>query len=130
MREWRRVDRPIRSFSPPQRLEIGGGRDRALRCEAHTVLLGPAWSGVISPSATARWTRTRRDLHQPGGQPHALARIGERALAGQHPRILAAGTIEIGRRLLDEFHAFLEQRLERVGMDESAPEWIGWAVSS
>ena len=106
-----------------QRLEIGGSGDRALRGEAHAVLLGlglvrrdlPFGDGSLDE-------KPRRDLHQPGGQPHALACIGERALAGEHPRILAAGAVEIGRRLLDELHAFLEQRFERVGMDESAPE--------
>ena len=50
-----------------------------------------------------------RELHQPRGQPHAFGRVGERAGALEPLGFLAAGTVEIGRGLLDQRHAVAEQ---------------------
>ena len=49
------------------------------------------------------------ELHQPGGQPHALGRIGERRVALELLRFAPSGTVEIAGGLLDQRHAFAEQ---------------------
>src|SRR5262249_46143455 len=58
----------------------------------------------------------RGELHQPGGEPHALGRVGECDGALEPLGFLPTGTVEIGRGLLDQRHAIAEQRRERLGV--------------
>src|SRR5262249_26086638 len=51
----------------------------------------------------------RRDLHQPGGEPHAFGRIGERGAALKLLGLGATRTVKIGRRLLDQGHPVAKQ---------------------
>ena len=72
----------------------------------------------------------RGDLHQAGGEAHALGGVGKRRAARQQLGVLAAGPVEIGGRLLDEIHAFLEGAVEEFRPGEpgngfSLPDWRG-----
>src|SRR4029079_1311257 len=48
-------------------------------------------------------------LHQPGGQAHALGRVGERRGPIELLGLLPPRAVEITRGFLDQRHAFLEQ---------------------
>ena len=63
------------------------------------------------------------DLHQAGGQAHALGGVGQRHITRQGAGLVPARTIEIGRRVLDQHHAFPEHDTERIRGYEIAAEW-------
>src|SRR5208337_2692787 len=52
------------------------------------------------------------DLHEAGGEPHALGRIGERGHSRKSARLRPPGSIEVGGGLLDQRHSFPKQVLE------------------
>jgi len=106
-----------------KRLVFGNRRGAVGRIEPHAALLGLGLVGRDLPFRHgALQQEPGGDLHQAGGEPHALAGIDEAGLARQVAGFLAARAVEIGRRLLDKLHALLEQGLEGVGTHETLPE--------
>src|SRR3984957_3577331 len=55
------------------------------------------------------------DLHQTGGQAHALGRIGESGWAGKSTRFPSPWTVEVCSRFFDERHSFSKEVFECAG---------------
>ena len=125
MRAWSRAARPISSRRRSgKRLEFGNRRGAVGRIEPHAALLGLGLVGRdLALGDGALQQEPGGDLHQAGGQAHALARIGEASPGATGARDSSRpGAVEIGGRLLDELHALLEQGLEGVRTHETLPE--------
>src|SRR5215813_12531360 len=60
----------------------------------------------------------RGELHQPGGEPHAFGRIGQRSRALKLFRLLPARSVEIRRGLFNQSHAVTEQVCESLRTGE------------
>ncbi|MGY3461968.1 hypothetical protein ACVWW5_007418 [Bradyrhizobium sp. LM3.4] len=64
----------------------------------------------------------RGELHQAGGEAHALGRVGEADGAIERLGLGAAGAVEIGGGLLDQIHTLAEQDAERRRIGEPLAE--------
>ncbi len=114
----------VELLGPHGVFDQGDGQVAATRLRLHTAI-GQAVAGVarrlgahiLFPHGALN-QQPRGDLHQPRGQLHALARIGQGRRPRQQARILASVAIQIGGGLLDQLHAFAEGALEQLGARE------------
>src|ERR1700727_123966 len=63
------------------------------------------------------------DLHQTGGQAHALGRIGESGRTRKSARFRSPRTVEVSSSLFDQRHAFSKEVFECGGRGETMDEW-------